>query len=90
MRIAQRVGGRFPWRLEIVLEPRDAWVGLFWSIDRSRLLHLYLCVVPFVPVHLTIGRQADVSAAMLRTVAQLAPSRQARRSLMRAFRKGQP
>jgi len=41
--------------LKIRFEPRDLWVGLFWNITglpsgRIRALHLYLCLVPMVPI----------------------------------------
>lgn len=36
-------------------EPRDLWVGLFWQ--RTEIaLHLYICLVPLVPLHVTIAR----------------------------------
>lgn len=36
-------------------EPRDVWVGLFWR--RTEIaLHLYICLLPFVPLHITIAR----------------------------------
>ena len=34
-------------------ELRDAFVGLFWR-KTEIALHLYICVVPFVPLHITI------------------------------------
>lgn len=48
---------------EIKLEPRDAWVGLFWDVKprsawatteapKTHELHLYICPVPFVVLHL--------------------------------------
>lgn len=36
-------------------EPRDAWVGLFWR-RTDIALHLYICLVPFVPLHITMRR----------------------------------
>lgn len=43
-------------------EKRDAWVGLFWDkhvqLQYTGLTHhtlqLYLCLIPFLPVNLTI------------------------------------
>lgn len=41
-------------RAALKLEPRDAWVGLFW--DKRRFcgrdsFHIYVCPVPFVVLH---------------------------------------
>lgn len=35
------------------IEPRDAWVGLFWD-RRADGLHVYVCPVPFVVLHWTL------------------------------------
>ena len=36
-------------------EPRDLWVGLFWQ--RTEIaLHLYVCLIPLVPLHVTVAR----------------------------------
>lgn len=52
LRIVDRanVKAQFQW------EPRNAWVGLFWR-RTNVTLHLYVCVVPFVPLHITILRR---------------------------------
>ena len=49
-----RIKAQFQW------EPRDIWVGLFWRVrlselERWKFLHLYICVIPFVPLHVTIA-----------------------------------
>lgn len=35
-------------------EPRDLWVGLFWQRTEVAF-HLYICVIPLVPLHITIA-----------------------------------
>ena len=46
-------------RLELALEfkAQDLWVGLYWdhSLQRKRL-DAWLCVLPMLPVHLTVRR----------------------------------
>lgn len=54
------------WRLEWLCEMRDAWVGLYWSWESVQYgcddpvcteeLHLYLCLLPFLPIHVVLGR----------------------------------
>lgn len=50
------------WSAQLLFEPRDAWIGLYW--DRPFLgyardgqmmweLRLYICLVPFFPLLLT-------------------------------------
>ncbi len=41
--------------VQLQWEPRDVWVGLFWRKTRIAL-HLYICFVPLVPLHVTILR----------------------------------
>lgn len=42
-------------KVNIQWEPRDLWVGLFWR--RTELaLHVYLCLVPCFPFHVSILR----------------------------------
>ena len=42
-------------------EPRDLWVGLFWQ--RTEIaLHLYVCLIPLVPLHVTIARVSGKEA----------------------------
>lgn len=35
-------------------EPRDLWVGAYWTI-RDGNLHVYLGLVPALPLHLVLG-----------------------------------
>ncbi len=46
-------------KAQFQFEPRDLWIGLFWRVNRHpnplpRFLHIYLCVIPLVPFHMTI------------------------------------
>lgn len=57
-------------KLQLQFEPRDIWVGVFWTITNPvvsqdpklmgagcihvKILHLYVCIVPFCPLHLTL------------------------------------
>jgi len=50
------------WALEIALEPRDAWVGVFWKREpeygldpRDSELHPYWCPLPCVLLHFVRG-----------------------------------
>ena len=38
---------------QLQFEVRDAFVGLFWR-KTEIALHLYICVVPCIPLHITI------------------------------------
>ena len=40
--------------LSIELEIRDMWIGIYWRHDKLyQLWHLYICIVPCLPVHIT-------------------------------------
>ena len=46
-------------KAQFQFEPRDLWIGLFWRINREMrppycTLHIYLCLIPLVPLHITI------------------------------------
>ncbi len=46
-------------KAQFQFEPRDLWVGLFWRVFRDMpepyyTLHLYICIVPAIPLHVTI------------------------------------
>lgn len=52
-------------RLEF--EPRDLWVGVYWTwrgTPWGDLFHLWVCVVPTLPLHLVITPRATWSAAI--------------------------
>lgn len=40
------------WKIQIKWEPRDLWVGLYWTRERNErnLWALYLCLVPCFPI----------------------------------------
>ena len=40
-------------RARLEFQPRDLWVGLYWT--RMRYFHVYICLVPMLPLHLTFG-----------------------------------
>jgi len=45
------------WRIRIQFEPRDIWIGVYWTKEqtgRGRLLTLYICLVPMLPITLQI------------------------------------
>lgn len=60
LRLLEYSGRRRLMICQVQFEPRDWWIGLFWRwIDRVpgvQILHLYICLVPLLPVHLTVGR----------------------------------
>lgn len=44
-------------KAKIELEPHDLWVGLYWDYHKLGLikqLNLSFCVVPMLPLHITI------------------------------------
>lgn len=45
-----------PWSVMLLWEPRDLWVGVYWTTAedaRHRYLAVYVCVVPLLPVRFT-------------------------------------
>ena len=42
-------------KIQFQLEPRDLWLGLFWRKTKLAL-HLYICLLPMVPLHITKRR----------------------------------
>jgi hypothetical protein len=53
-RLFKRVGRRFVVQINLQFEPRDIWVGAFWRVSDAGLFHLYLCLLPLLPLHLTV------------------------------------
>lgn len=49
------IGGRWFANLSVRIEPRDLWVGLFWT-RKVFATHFYVCPLPCVVVHWTTGR----------------------------------
>ena len=58
---------KYKWRVlnkerikaQFQLELRDIWVGIFWrTVHRLPFpyytLHLFICFIPFIPLHITI------------------------------------
>ena len=43
-------------KCQFQFEPRDLWIGLFWRRTEVSF-HLYVCLVPFLPLHVTIARR---------------------------------
>lgn len=39
--------------IRIAFEPRDLWIGLFWS-KVGYVLRLYICIVPCLPIIIEI------------------------------------
>lgn len=50
------------WRIRVEFQPRDVWVGVYWvrkyEVGWSKL-HVYVCVVPMLPIHYTIWRSEE-------------------------------
>ena len=42
-------------KVQIQLEIRDLWLGLFWRTTKIAF-HFYICLVPMVPLHITIAK----------------------------------
>lgn len=40
-------------KVRIQWEPRDLWVGFFWR-KTAVALHVYICIVPLIPIHVSI------------------------------------
>lgn len=41
-------------KAQFQFEPKDWWIGLFWQ-RTDVALHLYVCLIPLVPLHITIA-----------------------------------
>lgn len=54
-----RIANRPFLKAQFQFEPRDLWLGAFWRVNRQMpppfyTLHLYLCLIPMFPLHITI------------------------------------
>lgn len=47
-------------KVQFQLEFRDLWLGLFWRTT-TIALHFYICLVPMVPLHITIAREKTMT-----------------------------
>jgi hypothetical protein len=52
--------------VEIKFEPRDLWVGVYWSRDeygsinwRTRRLRVFVCIIPMLPIIFTFERDVE-------------------------------
>ena len=43
-------------KAQFQFEWRDWWIGLFWQ-RTDVAFHLYVCLVPLLPLHITIARR---------------------------------
>jgi hypothetical protein len=44
-------------RVRLLWEPRDLWVGVYWTVDREATyprLRVYVCLLPTLPILVTI------------------------------------
>jgi hypothetical protein len=57
-KLRRRYGSRVWWC--VLWEPRDAWIGVYWTRVKgtgwTRALDIYVCVLPFLPLKLQIRR----------------------------------
>jgi hypothetical protein len=63
----------------VKVEPRDAWVGLYWDRRRDGL-HVYVCPVPFVVLHAVFGRPRPAHPAIDEALRRLSDYQRRRRS----------
>lgn len=64
-----RIINRKTLKAQFQWEVRDIWVGLFWRINREMpppyyTLHLYICIVPLIPLHVTVLLRESSRSAM--------------------------
>jgi hypothetical protein len=43
-------------KIKLKFEPRDIWIGVYWTIT-SNVLHIYVCIVPLLPIHIRLGSE---------------------------------
>ena len=43
--------------IQIQVEVKDLWVGVFWE-HTPACLHVYVCLVPMVPLHIVYLKEA--------------------------------
>lgn len=42
--------------VDFLFEPRDLWIGVYWTVRDERLLLVYICLVPTLVIRLSIVR----------------------------------
>ena len=50
--------------LELLFEPRDLWLGVYWDRQdfpplHSRFLYIYICIIPVLPIKVTLAWEID-------------------------------
>lgn len=50
---------------KLFFEPRDIWIGVYWTSNRDTL-KVYVCLVPCIPLLFTFKRGAAEIAALER------------------------
>lgn len=50
------------WYVEILWEPRDLWLGVYWNRPQNheRDLELYICLLPCLPIRVSLWDDSDV------------------------------
>lgn len=49
-------------KIELKFEPRDIWIGVYWTITSTvsgDVLHIYICIVPLLPIHIQIKLRSE-------------------------------
>jgi hypothetical protein len=39
-----------PWSISLLFEPRDLWIGVYWTKEDIGRTRLYVCLVPMLPI----------------------------------------
>jgi hypothetical protein len=50
-------------KARLLFEPRDLWVGIYWNRPVRRALQVYVCIVPMLPLLVTLMWPASTSAS---------------------------
>ena len=40
----------------LLFEPKDIWVGVYWSMSCNWILDIYICILPLLPIRLNFMR----------------------------------
>lgn len=49
-------------KVKIYFEPRDLWIGVYWDRKGSILTHVYVCLVPCLPIRFTWRHERKAGA----------------------------